>query len=80
LIDPDGFAGRDAFVREMRYLADLCRATPVAKGNPPVRLPGEGALERRRRQIRNGVALPETVMPALLPWAQRFCAPMPSPI
>lgn len=77
VIDPDGFAGRDAFVRETRYLADLCRSTPVAPGRPPVRLPGEAALERRRRHIRNGVALPETVMEALSPWAGRFGVALP---
>jgi L-lactate dehydrogenase len=78
LIDPDAFAGRDAFVREMRFLADLCHATPVAPGRPPVRLPGEGALEKRRRRIRSGVPLPHSVMPALAPWAKRFGVPPPA--
>ena len=32
IIDPDAFGGRDAFVREMQFLADLCRTTPVAAG------------------------------------------------
>jgi L-lactate dehydrogenase len=78
LIDPDAFAGGDVFVREMRYLADLCHETPVAPGNPPVRLPGEGALDKRRRCIRNGVPLPRSVMPALTPWADRFGVAVPS--
>ena len=72
LIDPDAFGGRDAFVREMQYLVDLCHDTPVAPGNPNVRLPGEAALARRRRQIRDGVELRETILPALIPWAERF--------
>ena len=41
LIDPDAFGGRDAFTREMQYLVELCHETPVAPGNPRVRLPGE---------------------------------------
>jgi LDH2 family malate/lactate/ureidoglycolate dehydrogenase len=77
LIDPDVFGGRDAFVREMEYLVELCHATPVAPGNPPVRLPGEGALGRRRRQIREGVQLHENILPALKPWAERFGVPLP---
>jgi LDH2 family malate/lactate/ureidoglycolate dehydrogenase len=77
LIDPDAFGGRDAFAREMQYVADLCHGTPVAPGNPPVRLPGEGALARRRRQIREGVELHETIVPALAPWAERFGVELP---
>jgi LDH2 family malate/lactate/ureidoglycolate dehydrogenase len=77
LIDPDSFGGRDAFVREMQYLVGLCHDTPVAPGNPTVRLPGEGALARRRRQIREGVQLHENILPALKPWAERFGIPLP---
>jgi L-lactate dehydrogenase len=77
LIDPDAFGGRDAFAREMQHLIELCHDTPVAPGNPPVRLPGEGALARRRIQIREGVQLHETIFPALRPWAERFGVPLP---
>ena len=78
LIDPDAFAGREKFVREMQFLVDLCHATPVAPGRPRVRMPGEIALEKRRRYIRSGVPLPDSVMPALAPWAQRFGVTVPS--
>ena len=77
LIDPDAFGGCDAFVREMRHVVELCHDTPVAPGNPPVRLPGEGALARRRCQIREGVELHETILPALRPWAHRFAVALP---
>jgi LDH2 family malate/lactate/ureidoglycolate dehydrogenase len=78
IIDPDAFGGREAFVREMRHLAGVCRATPVAPGQPPVRLPGEAALARRRRQIRDGIELHATTLPALVPWAERFAVPLPA--
>jgi L-lactate dehydrogenase len=77
LIDPDAFGGRDAFTREMQYLVELCHETPVAPENPRVRLPGEGALARRRRQIREGIHLHETIIPALTPWAERFGIALP---
>ena len=80
LIDPDAFGGRDAFVREMQHLADVCHDTPVAPGDPRVRLPGEGALARRRRNIREGIALHETILPAVTPWAERFGVALPQPI
>ena len=63
LIDPDAFGGRASFIRETQHLAELCRQTPVAAGNPPVRLPGERALARRRAQLRDGVDLYESILP-----------------
>ena len=80
LIDPDAFGGRDAFAREMQHLVELCHDTPVAPGRPPVRLPGEGALARRRRQIREGVVLHAGTLPALTPWAERLNVPLPAPL
>jgi L-lactate dehydrogenase len=80
IVDPDAFGGREAFAREMQYLVDVCRDTPVAAGGPPVRLPGERALARRRGQIRDGVLLHEMILPALAPWAARYGVEAPSPI
>ena len=77
VLDPDAFGGRDSFVRETAYLAELCRTTPVAPGRPPVRLPGEGALSRRRHHLRAGVTLPPTAMPALEPYAAKYGVPLP---
>jgi L-lactate dehydrogenase len=77
LIDPDAFGGRDAFTREMQYVVELCHETPVAPGDPRVRLPGESALARRRRQIREGVQLHENILPALMYWAERFGVALP---
>jgi L-lactate dehydrogenase len=80
LIDPAGFAGREAFVRQTARLARICRATPVAPGNPPVRLPGERALALRASQLRDGVSLHAGTMPALRPWAERFATALPEAI
>lgn len=77
LIDPEGFAGRDAFRREMRRLAELCRTTPVPPGRPKVRLPGEEALKRRTRQLREGVELHPGTLASLRPWAERFGLDLP---
>jgi len=40
-------------------------------------LAGEGALARRRRQIREGVQLHETIVPSLTLWAERFGMTLP---
>ena len=78
LIDPDGFAGRAAFERETSRLAELCRAAEPAPGNPAVRLPGGGALRRRREQLAEGVSLSPRAMSALRPWAERMGIPLPA--
>jgi LDH2 family malate/lactate/ureidoglycolate dehydrogenase len=80
LIDPDAFGGREAFLRETTALGELCRATPVAPGRPAVRLPGAEALRRRTEQLRDGVALHPTILPALVPWAENAALPLPRPI
>jgi L-lactate dehydrogenase len=77
LIDPERFAGRAAFEREMVRLAELCRTTPVPPGRPAVRLPGEEALRRRAEQLREGVTLHEGTLSALRPWAERFEVRLP---
>jgi L-lactate dehydrogenase len=80
LIDPDRFAGREAFRREMTWIANACRAAAVPPGAPPVRLPGEAALARRARQLAEGVELYPTALSALAPWAQRLGVERPRPI
>jgi len=40
LIDPQAFAGRDAFVAQTGFFADECRASPATDPSRPVRLPG----------------------------------------
>jgi L-lactate dehydrogenase len=80
LIDPDRFAGRAAFRRQMSAIADACRASATAPGAPPVRMPGQAALERRARQIAHGVELYPTILDALAPWAQRLEVALPRPI
>jgi LDH2 family malate/lactate/ureidoglycolate dehydrogenase len=80
LIDPAGFGGADAFTRETSRLAAICHGTPVPPGKSKVRLPGEAAMARRSRQLKEGVALHSTVMPALRLWAERFDVKVPTPL
>lgn len=80
VLDPEAFAGLDAFTRETGHIADLCRRSPPRPGVEAVRLPGEAGLARRRRALEEGVALYPAIMPALEPWARRFGARMPEPL
>lgn len=79
IINPDFFGGRDAFLRETSFFAQSCREAPVRPDQPAVRMPGQGALSRRATQLAHGVALYPTILPALIPWAERLRVTVPSP-
>ena len=78
LINPEQFGGREAFLRETSFLAQACLETPVAPGQPRVRLPGQAALARRAEQLEHGVELHPTIMPKLMPWAETLKVKLPS--
>lgn len=80
VLDPEAFGGLDAFRRQMDFIADAARATPVREGEDPVRLPGERGLQRYREQLSNGVALYPTIMPALDLWAEKLEVHKPQPL
>jgi LDH2 family malate/lactate/ureidoglycolate dehydrogenase len=70
LINPAGFGGREAFLRETGFVAQFCKDSPAPSGKSPVRIPGEAALARRATQLASGVELHPTIMPSLSPWAE----------
>ena len=65
LIDPEAFAGLDAFVRQSSYTAGLCRATPPAPGVAAVRVPGDAAARKRRDALENGLDIPDALLARL---------------
>ena len=72
VLDPEAFGGLAAFRRQMDFMADAARNAKPRPGVDRVRLPGEGGLRRYREQKEKGVALYPTIMPALLPWAEKL--------
>lgn len=80
LIDPAAFAGTEAFLRETAFMADFCRSSPVAAGDPPVQMPGDGALRRREAQLARGVELYPGIMAALKEWGGKLEVEPPAPI
>ena len=80
ILDPERFGGHASFLRETSFFARMCQETPVPSGKPPVRLPGQAALSRRKEQLANGVALHPTILPALTPWATKLGVPLPTPV
>jgi L-lactate dehydrogenase len=77
LFDTIGFAGKDAFRRQMDWLAGQCRANRPRPGVSSVRVPGDRALALRREQLERGVALHESIVPALRTLAQTYGISLP---
>lgn len=70
VIDPDAFAGRDALLAEMDYLAHETRTNPPRPGTDAVRLPGDGAAASRRLALAEGVALSDRIVRGLIETAE----------
>lgn len=78
ILDPQAFAGADAFRRQMDWVAQACLNNPPRPGFDHVRLPGQNGLLRRERQLREGVALEAAILPALAPWAEKLGVALPA--
>lgn len=77
VIDPEAFAGRAGFVRQMDEVARQCHASRPARPGQPVRLPGEKGFATARQQQAQGVALHAGILDALQPWAQKLRVAVP---
>ncbi|NQV58819.1 MAG: Ldh family oxidoreductase [Alphaproteobacteria bacterium] len=80
VIDPEALGGLEAFTFQTGWLADRCRAAAVPDGQAPVRLPGDGALARKRQAVAKGLLLYPTIMADLAPWADRLGVAPPAPL
>ena len=67
VIDPQAFSGLDAFTRQTSWLVQACRNNTPAPGVARVRVPGEQAMSRQRKAMKEGVPLADSVVNALLP-------------
>ena len=80
ILDPEAFGGGVALQRQMQWLADACRNNPARPDFGHVRMPGDGGLARRREQLASGVRLNVEILPALVPWANKWDVPLPNSI
>ncbi len=80
VLDPRAFGGLDAFTRETSWIVEACRNNPPAPGFASVRVPGDKALANKRRAISEGVDLHSAIMPALVPWAEKYGVSLPKAV
>ncbi|WP_172329425.1 Ldh family oxidoreductase [Mangrovicoccus sp. HB161399] len=75
VLDPEAFAGHDAFLEQSTWLAETCRATPAAQPGGSVRMPGDRAAAKRRAALADGVPVSDYRMDALCALASRLGVP-----
>ena len=78
VIDPEFFAGRDAFAEQMDHLAEKSRANRPIRADRPVRLPGDQAAQSIKTALASGIAYDDTTLEALSKSAAQFGITMPS--
>jgi L-lactate dehydrogenase len=77
LYDTAAFGGKDAFRRQMDWIAAACRANPPRPGVSSVRMPGDRGLAQRADQLHHGVRLHDAIVPMLAQCAARFGLSLP---
>ena len=65
VIDPQAFAGREAFAEQMDHLADRCRENRPIDPSRPVRLPGDRAARGITQAKRQGIRYSKTAWAAI---------------
>jgi LDH2 family malate/lactate/ureidoglycolate dehydrogenase len=71
VFDPAFFGGLDQFKRQMDELVSRTHAAGTQPGVAQVRVPGEGGLARKRKQLTSGIDLPTAVHDKLREWGAR---------
>jgi L-lactate dehydrogenase len=79
-MDPNAFAGKSAYDRQMDQVVANCHNSKPAKPEQPVRAPGERGLQHKAKSLLNGLALYPSIMPMLLPWANKLKVEAPQAI
>lgn len=75
---PSKLAGDDSFRRQTNWLAAACLSQPSLDPARPIRLPGQLALERKRKALHDGLALPDIVFAKLEALAEQRGIPLPA--
>jgi LDH2 family malate/lactate/ureidoglycolate dehydrogenase len=77
VIDPQMFAGLDAFNTQMDHLSERCRSNRPIHAEQPVRMPGDQAARGVVDAKKQGIAYDATSWAALTDWAKRLGVALP---
>jgi LDH2 family malate/lactate/ureidoglycolate dehydrogenase len=80
MVNPAAFGGQERFIQESSWIAEACLNAEPLDHKRPVRLPGQAALEKKRRYLKTGVELEPGILPSLENWSSKLGISMPRPI
>src|SRR5215813_2113366 len=80
VIDPDFFAGRNAFAEQMNFISEKCRANRPIDREHPVRVPGDQAASAIAAAMREGVGFEPKSWEAIARCAQELGVALPPPV
>jgi LDH2 family malate/lactate/ureidoglycolate dehydrogenase len=72
VIDPDFFAGRDAFDAQTQFFSDACRSNRPVDAAKPVRMPGDSAARHISETEANGIEIDAATLELLNTWADKL--------
>ena len=72
VIDPEAFSGLEAFKEEMSFLTEQCLKNPPVDKKNKVRMPGQNALNKRKKSIEEGVYLSKETVHTLKEISKKF--------
>jgi L-lactate dehydrogenase len=78
VLDPEAFAGREAFLAQMDHLTERCQANTPLREGVPVRMPGEQAERSIAAARAHGVPLAQDIVRRLGNAADRFGLALPA--
>lgn len=80
VLNPKLFGGQDRFLRQTTWLSEACQKSEPLDPQRPVRMPGERGLEKRTKQLRDGIELHPSIIPSVTSWAQKLKVKLPQPL
>jgi L-lactate dehydrogenase len=78
VLDPELFAGRSEFERQMNHLSERCRANRPIRADRPVRVPGDNAARSIADARASGVRYDAATWRAIVGWAERLQVDVPA--
>ena len=78
VFNPKLFGGLHQFKKQSSWIAKACLNSDPIDPNSPVRLPGQQGIKRRLHQLKFGVALHPSIIPALVPWSKDLNVELPT--
>jgi L-lactate dehydrogenase len=77
IINPEFFAGSEAFIEQTDFLSEQCRANRPIDAAKPVRMPGDQAALLQEAALKDGMSYPDVVWQSLAGYADALGVALP---